>query len=94
VSNEITIWKDDTTSDHTWYVEVGGEAFCEIARQCEQWARGGIRARGTKVEGYRVSFDDGRVSVFFNVTWFKCARSALKAATGFARSEAAKGGRA
>ncbi len=94
MSNEINIWKDDTTTDHTWYVEVGGEAFCEIARECEQWALGGIRARGTKVEGYRVSFDDNRTSVFFSASTLNSARSALKAAMAFARSEAAKGGRA
>ena len=94
VSNQITIWKDDSTSDHTWYVEVGGEAFCEIKRECQTYAHATSRARGTKVEGYWVFFADGLMSQWFDVLQFETARAALKAAMDYARAEALNGGQA
>jgi hypothetical protein len=94
VSNQINIWKDDSTSDHTWYIEVDGASFCEIVKECQDYAHATSRARGTKVEGYRVSFDDGRDAQYFDAANFKSARAALKSAMDFARSEASKGGRA
>lgn len=90
MTKQITMWKEQSTDYTSWHIEVNGEEFCEIKQECEQWARGGIRARGTKVEGYWVEFADGVMTQWFEASEFRSARAALKAAMDFARSEAAQ----
>ena len=90
----ITMWKEHSTDYTSWHVDVNGVEFCEITKECQTYKHGTSRARGTKVEGYRVSFDDGRDSVWFDATVFRTARRALKLAMTYARAKALKGGQA
>ena len=90
----IAMWKERSTDYTSWHVDVNGVEFCEITKECQTYAHGTSRARGTKVEGYWVQFADRRESVWFDATVFRTARRALKAATNFARAKALKGGQA
>lgn len=94
MSNQITMWKEQSKDYTAWHIEVNGVEFCEITKECPHFAHATSRARGTKVEGYCVSFDDRRETVWFDAAVCGTARRALKAAMNYARAKALKGGRA
>ena len=94
MTKQITIWKEESTDYTSWHIEVNGVEFCEITKECQTYKHGTSRARGTKVEGYWVSFSDGLMSQWFDVLQFETARAALKAAMDYARAEALNGGQA
>jgi hypothetical protein len=95
MADKITITKEQGDYGTQWCVELGDSVFCDIEQQRERYAHATSRAAGTRVEGYWVTFADGRQRAWFDANECKSARKALAAATSFALEEASKkGGRA
>jgi phage-related protein len=79
--SKIEYIKDSGDGQTQWLIEVNGNHIGEITQEREDYASASSRARGTKVVGYAVTFDNGETK------WFNAngnARAAFKAAKEYA----------
>jgi hypothetical protein len=64
VTNIKFVREQECEGEVIWDIVHNGESIGNITQSREDFASGSLRARGTKVCGYWISFDDNTVSVY------------------------------